>query len=143
VYTGRLDQFFDYKYGVLGWRSLNFEREVHEVRDFQGTAVMNYAEGSIPYTRSHEFKHLHEEREYDGERTLVFREYPRDLGDGDDPYYPMNTAKDSEMYQKYQEEVQKTQNVSFGGRLAEYRYLNMDQTIASALKTYDEKMKSR
>jgi len=142
VYTGRLDQFFDYKHGLLSWRTLTFEREVHEVSDFQGTAVMNYAEASIPYTRTHEFKHLHEERDYDGEKTLVFREFPRELGDGDDPYYPMNTAKDREIYERYQEEVQKTKNVIFGGRLAEYRYLNMDQTIARGLKTYNEKIKS-
>lgn len=142
VYTGRLDQFFDYKHGLLSWRTLTFEREVHEVSDFQGTAVMNYAEASIPYTRTHEFKHLHAERGYDQARTLILREYPRELGEGDDPYYPINTPKDREIYERYQEEVQKTKNVIFGGRLAEYRYLNMDQTIASALKTYDEKIRS-
>lgn len=142
VYTGRLDQFFEYKHGVLGWRTLNFEREVHGVPDFQGTAVMNYAEASIPYTRTHEFKHLHEEREYDHESTLILREYPKEFSDHHDPYYPMNTTADKKIYKKYQEEVQKTKNVIFGGRLAEYRYLNMDQTIASGLKTYDEKIKS-
>jgi UDP-galactopyranose mutase len=143
VYTGRLDQFFEYKYGVLGWRTLTFEREVYQVDDFQGTAVMNYAEASIPYTRTHEFKHFHEERKYAHESTLILREYPKELADGDDAYYPINTPKDKKTYQRYQEEVQKTKNVIFGGRLAEYRYLNMDQTIARALKTYEEKIKSR
>jgi len=143
IYTGRLDQFFEYKYGVLGWRTLTFEREVHQVSDFQGTAVMNYADASIPYTRTHEFKHLHEEREYGHGNTLVLREYPKKLADDDDAYYPINTPKDKKTYHRYQQEVQKTENVIFGGRLAEYRYLNMDQTIASALKTYDAKIKSR
>jgi UDP-galactopyranose mutase len=143
VYTGRLDQFFDYKHGELGWRTLSFEREVHQVGDFQGTAVMNYAEASIPYTRTHEFKHLHEERNYSNDITLIFREYSKQLTEGDDPYYPMNTTIDEDIYRKYQEEIERKENVIFGGRLAEYRYLNMDQTIASALKTYDEKIKPR
>jgi UDP-galactopyranose mutase len=143
VYTGRLDQFFDYKHGELGWRTLSFEREVHQVGDFQGTAVMNYAEASIPYTRTHEFKHLHEERNYSNDITLIFREYSKQLTEGDDPYYPMNTTIDKDIYRKYQEEIERKENVIFGGRLAEYRYLNMDQTIASALKTYDEKIKPR
>jgi UDP-galactopyranose mutase len=143
IYTGRLDQFFEYKYGVLGWRTLTFEREVHQVNDFQGTAVMNYADACIPYTRTHEFKHLHEEREYVHGSTLILREYPKELADDEDAYYPINTPKDKKTYLRYQQEVQKTENVIFGGRLAEYRYLNMDQTIASALKTYDAKIKSR
>ena len=104
---------------------------------------MNYAEASIPYTRTHEFKHLHEERNYSNDTTLIFREYSKPLTEGDDPYYPMNTAKDREIYRKYQEEIERKENVIFGGRLAGYRYLNMDQTIASALKTYDEKIKPR
>lgn len=143
IYTGPVDQFFDYKHGELGWRTLSFEREVHQVGDFQGTAVMNYAEGSISYTRTHEFKHFHEERNYSRERTLIFREYSKELTAGDDPYYPMNTPTDKDMHTKYQEEIEKNENVIFGGRLAGYRYLNMDQTIASALKTYDEKIKPR
>ncbi len=143
IYTGRLDQFFDYKHKVLGWRTLSFKREVYQVRDFQGTSVMNYAEASVPYTRTHEFKHLHEERAYSGDSTLVFREYPKEHVDDDDPYYPMNTFADKGILMKYQEEMRKTENVIFGGRLAEYRYLNMDQTIASALKTYKEKIKPR
>jgi len=143
IYTGRLDQFFDYKHGELGWRTLAFERKVYQVDDYQGTSVMNYAEGSIPYTRTHEFKHFHEERNYSRERTLIFREYPKELTEGDDPYYPINTNKDKDIHAKYQAEIKKNENVIFGGRLAEYRYRNMDQTISSALKTYDEKIRRR
>jgi len=143
IYTGRVDQFFGYKHGELGWRTLSFEREVYQFDDYQGTAVMNYAEGSIPYTRTHEFKHLHEERNYSRERTLIFREYSKEPAKDDDPYYPMNTPTDKDIHAKYQEEIEKNENVIFGGRLAEYRYLNMDQTIASALKTYDEKIEPR
>ena len=143
IYTGRLDQFFDYKHGELGWRTLQFEREVYQVDDFQGTSVMNYAEASVPYTRTHEFKHLHEEREHPGKNTLVFREYAKELAAGDDPYYPVNTVKDKEMISKYRQEALELSNVIFGGRLAEYKYLNMDQTIASALKIYNEEIKPR
>lgn len=143
IYTGRVDQFFDYKHGELGWRTLSFEREVHQVGDFQGTAVMNFAEASIPYTRTHEFKHLHEERNYSNDSTLIFREYSKQLTEGDDPYYPINMSSDKEIHKKYQAEIEKNENVIFGGRIAAYRYLNMDQTIASALETYDEKIKPR
>ena len=143
IYTGRLDQFFDCKYGILNWRSLRFEREIYQVRDFQGTAVMNYAEASVPYTRTHEFKHLHEERGHSDKNTLVFREYAKDLAAGDDPYYPVNTLKDTEMLSKYRQDALELNNVIFGGRLAEYKYLNMDQTIASALKIYNEEIQPR
>jgi UDP-galactopyranose mutase len=143
IYTGRLDQFFDYKHGILGWRTLRFEREVYQVDDFQGTSVMNYAELSVPYTRTHEFKHLHEEREYPDKITLVFREYAEDLAANDNPYYPVNTLKDKELLREYRQEALKLNNVIFGGRLAEYKYLNMDQTIASALKIYEDEIKAR
>jgi UDP-galactopyranose mutase len=143
IYTGRLDQFFDFKYGILNWRTLSFEREIYPVPDFQGTSVMNYAEVSVPYTRTHELKHLHEERRYSDKNTLVFREYAKDLAAGDDPYYPVNTLKDKEMLSKYRQEVCELNNVIFGGRLAQYKYLNMDQTIASALKIYKEEIKQR
>jgi len=143
IYTGRIDQFFDFKYGILNWRTLKFEREIYPIPDFQGTAVMNYAEDSVPYTRTHEFKHLHEERENPDKNTLVFREYAKELAAGDDPYYPVNTLKDKEMLSKYRQEALKLNNVIFGGRLAEYKYLNMDQTIASALNIYNEKIKPR
>lgn len=143
IYTGRLDQFFDYKHDVLGWRTLSFEKEVYQVPDFQGTSVMNYAEVAVPYTRTHEFKHFHEERKYSGKSTLVIREYAKELTEGDDPYYPVNTLQDTEMLSKYRQETVALKNVIFGGRLAEYQYLNMDQTIASALKTYEEKIRPR
>jgi len=143
IYTGRLDQFFDFKYGILNWRTLKFEREIYQIADFQGTSVMNYAEASVPYTRTHEFKHLHEEREYSDKNTLVFREYAKELAAGDDPYYPVNTLEDKEMLSNYRQTTVALRNVIFGGRLAEYKYLNMDQTIASALKIYDEQIKPR
>lgn len=143
IYTGRLDQFFDFKYGILNWRTLKFEREIYQIADFQGTSVMNYAEASVPYTRTHEFKHLHEEREYSDKNTLVFREYAKELAAGDDPYYPVNTLEDKEMLSNYRQTTVALKNVIFGGRLAEYKYLNMDQTIASALKIYDEQIKPR
>jgi len=95
IYTGPVDRFFDCKHGKLGWRTVAFEKEVQHVTDFQGTAVMNYAEVSVPFTRIHEFRHYHEERKYPRGKTVIFREYSKELTADDDPYYPINTEADS------------------------------------------------
>jgi UDP-galactopyranose mutase len=142
VYTGPIDCFFDYKFGKLGWRTLSFEKEILSVDNFQGTTVMNYAESSIPFTRIHEFKHFHVERRYTQEKTIIFREYSKNLGPMDDPYYPINTERDKKIFEKYYEESKKIKNIIFGGRLGTYKYLDMDKAIESALKTYDEKIKN-
>lgn len=141
IYTGPVDRFFEYKYGKLGWRSLTFEKEILPVCDFQGTSVMNYADVSVPYTRIHEFKHLHEERNYSSNKTLIFKEYPKNADYNDDPYYPINTNRDKEIYQKYSEASSNEKNVIFGGRLGSYKYLDMDKAVLCALETYEGKIK--
>lgn len=140
VYTGPIDRYFDEKLGALSWRTLDFDREVMPTGDYQGTSVMNYADENVPFTRIHEFRHLHPERTYQNEKTLIYREYSRFAGRGDEPYYPINTAQDKKLYDGYRAMAALEKNVIFGGRLGSYRYLDMHQAIGAALKTYRNKL---
>lgn len=140
VYTGPLDAFFDHRAGVLRWRTLDFEREVLPVGDFQGTAVMNYADADVPFTRIHEFRHLHPERTYPADRTVVMREYSRTATGADEPYYPVAGADDRAALHAYRELAAATPDVWFGGRLGSYRYLDMHMAIASALTLFDNEL---
>jgi len=135
VYTGPVDRYFGHAEGELGWRTLDFEREVLHVGDFQGTSVMNYADADTPYTRIHEFKHFHPERadRYPADRTVIMREYSRFAGTADEPYYPVGTAADRRALAAYRELAQGEAGVHFGGRLGTYQYLDMHMAIASAL----------
>jgi UDP-galactopyranose mutase len=136
VYTGPIDRFFDYCEGELGWRTIDFEQEIKPVGDFQGTAVMNYADEDIPYTRILEFRHFNPERNYQTEKTVVVREYSRFAKRTDEPYYPIDTANDKAVYARYKARADAEKNVFFGGRLGTYRYLDMHQAIGAALKHY-------
>lgn len=130
VYTGTIDSFFDYKFGILEYRSLKFETEVKDEENYQGVAVMNYTDRETPYTRVIEHKHF----EFGTQpKTVVTKEYPLNWTPGREPYYTINDEKNSLLYEKYAAEAQKQQNVIFGGRLAEYKYYDMDKVIASAL----------
>ena len=137
IYTGPIDRYFDYKYGVLGWRTSAFKWRTLDVDDFQGTSVMNYADLDVPYTRIHEFKHFHPERIYEGNKTIVCEEFPRDALKNDDPYYPINTQTDRDIYAAYRKEADECQNVIFGGRLGNYVYIDMHQAIAMALNEFE------
>jgi UDP-galactopyranose mutase len=137
VYTGAVDRYFDYTEGRLGWRTLDFEREVLPVGDFQGTSVMNYADEDVPYTRIHEFRHFHPERDYPSDRTVVMREFSRFAEDDDEPYYPINTAEDRERLLAYRDLAAGEPSVMFGGRLGTYKYLDMHMAIGSALSRFD------
>ncbi|MFV3115050.1 UDP-galactopyranose mutase [Gordonia amicalis] len=141
VYTGPLDRYFEYSAGRLGWRTLDFETEVLDTGDFQGTPVMNYNDADVPYTRIHEFRHFHPERDsYPTDKTVIMREFSRFAKDDDEPYYPINTAEDRAMLSAYRE-LARTEtaaaNVLFGGRLGTYQYLDMHMAIASALTMFD------
>jgi UDP-galactopyranose mutase len=143
IYTGPIDRFFDYRFGVLGWRTLRFEQEVIQTGDFQGTTVMNYADPEVPFTRIHEFRHYHPERKgYPVDKSIVFREYSLSCGREDDPYYPINTARDRELYEQYRQLGEQLPNVLFGARLGTYRYLDMDKVIEQALELYDSRIKA-
>ena len=141
VYTGPVDEYFDNAEGELSWRTLDFEREVKQVGDFQGTSVMNYADEDVPYTRIHEFRHFHPERDYPTDKTVIMHEYSRFAEDGDEPYYPVNTAEDREKLLKYRELAKQEPQVLFGGRLGTYKYLDMHMAIGSALSMFENKLK--
>jgi UDP-galactopyranose mutase len=142
VYTGPVDQYFDYAAGELSWRTLDFELEVKPIGDFQGTSVMNYADEDIPYTRIHEFRHFHPEREwYPSDKTVIMREYSRFAKAGDEPYYPINTAEDRERLLKYRELAKQEPGVLFGGRLGTYKYLDMHMAIGAALSMVDNRLR--
>jgi len=136
VYTGPIDRYFDFAHGRLEWRSVEFDREVRPEQDFQGTSVMNYADLDVPFTRIHEPRHLHPEREYRKDRTIVFYERPKE--DVDDPYYPVNTPDNQSLLAKYTDLALRERNVIIGGRLGTYAYYDMDRTILAALECYRE-----
>jgi UDP-galactopyranose mutase len=140
IYSGPIDKYFDYKYGKLEWRTLEFKKRILQVEDYQGTSVMNYAEESIPYTRIHEPRHLHAEKDYTKEKTLIIEEYSKS-DDENNPYYPVNDEKNQKLILKYNNEKQKLNNVAIGGRLGDYKYYDMHQTIAMALELYENKIK--
>jgi UDP-galactopyranose mutase len=142
VYTGAIDAYFGYAAGDLGWRTLDFDTEVLATGDFQGTPVMNYADEDVPFTRIHEFRHFHPERDwYPADKTVIMREYSRFAGRGDEPYYPISTAQDRTRLQAYREMAQREPGVLFGGRLGTYKYLDMHMAIASALNMYDNRIR--
>jgi UDP-galactopyranose mutase len=130
IYTGMIDEYFDHCFGNLEYRSLRFETEILEEENYQGNAVVNYTEYEIPYTRIIEHKHF----EYGTQpKTVITREYPRVWNPGDEPYYPVNNDKNMELYGKYLALAEKEGNVIFGGRLGQYKYYDMDDTIEAAL----------
>ena len=136
VFTGMIDEYFDFCYGELEYRSLKFETEVLDEENFQGNAVVNYTEREIPYTRIIEHKHFEfmcQGGEY-APKTVITREYPKLYEKGDEPYYPMNDDKNNELYQKYRALADEKKNVIFGGRLGMYKYFDMHHVIAEALK---------
>ena len=130
MYTGTIDSYFDYCFGKLQYRSLRFETEVLDCDNYQGNAVINYTDRETPYTRIIEHKHFEFGTQ---EKTVITREYPAEWTEGMEPYYPVNDERNQELYKKYAELAEKEKNVIFGGRLAEYRYYDMDKVIESAL----------
>ena len=141
VYTGPVDRYFDYSAGDLSWRTVDFEKEVVETGDYQGCSVMNYGDIDVPFTRIIEFRHFHPERDYQDEKTVIFREFSRFADHGDEPYYPVNTAQDRERLEQYRELMKNEDRVFFGGRLGTYKYLDMHMAIGAALSMFDNKIR--
>jgi UDP-galactopyranose mutase len=142
VYTGPVDAYFDNQAGELSWRTLDFDVEVKKTGDFQGTSVMNYADEDVPYTRIHEFRHFHPERDwYPNDKTVIMREFSRFAEKGDEPYYPINTAEDRQKLLAYRDLAKKEPDVLFGGRLGTYKYLDMHMAIGSALTMFENKLR--
>lgn len=135
IYTGMIDEFYEYKLGVLQYRSVRFETEKLDMENYQGNAVVNYTDREVPYTRIIEHKHF----EYGKQPvTIISREYSSEWSKGDEPYYPINDNRNNELYSQYKELADKEANVIFGGRLGMYKYYDMDKVIAEALKVCEE-----
>jgi UDP-galactopyranose mutase len=135
VYTGMIDEFFDYRLGILEYRSLEFEEELLECDNYQGNAVVNYTKREVPYTRIIEHKHFEMGKQ---PNTIITREYPKEWKQGDEPYYPVNNAMNNAMYEQYRALARKEEHVIFGGRLGMYQYYDMDKVIAAALEAVEK-----
>jgi UDP-galactopyranose mutase len=132
IYTGPIDEYFEYKFGKLPYRSLQFEFETRDVAWVQPVGCVNEPDAGVPYTRTTEYKHLTGQQHA---KTILSREFPSAEGD---PYYPIPRPDNRELYRKYATLAAAQRHVTFVGRLAEYKYFNMDQVVASALVTFDE-----
>ena len=135
VFTGMIDEYYNYCFGKLEYRSLRFETEILNEENYQGNAVVNYTEGEIPYTRIIEHKHFEYGQQ---EKTVITREYPSEWKEGDEPYYPVNNKRNNELYLKYKKLAAREKKVIFGGRLGEYKYYDMDEIIEKVLKDLKE-----
>jgi len=137
VYTGALDRYFDYCEGELGWRTVDFENEIVDTGDFQGASIVNYADPDVAFTRILEFRHFNPERNYQTDRTIIAREYARFAGRNDEPFYPIGATRDRAIHARYRARAAAEPNVHFGGRLGTYKYLDMHQAVAAALKAFE------
>jgi len=143
VFTGPIDRYFNYRHGRLGWRTLDFQTEVLPIDDFQGTSVVNYPDLEYKFTRIHEFKHLHPERDYARGHTVISREFSRWANSDDEPYYPVNSPGDRELLARYRKDASGLGNIFFGGRLGSYQYLDMHMAISSAMVMFENVVKPR
>lgn len=134
VFTGQIDEFFDYRYGALGYRSVRFENEILDTDNYQGNAVVNFTDKEVPYTRIIEHKHFEFGKQ---EKTVISREYSAEWQPGIEPYYPINDEANNALYEKYKALAATRPDVIFGGRLGQYKYYDMDKVIAAALAAVD------
>ena len=144
VYTGSIDAYFGYRLGTLEYRSVRFENELLDMPNFQGNAAVNYTDRETPWTRIIEHKWFEFGRDAEGNelpKTVISREYSSEWKPGDEPYYPVNDEKNGRLYEQYRQLAEKERNVIFGGRLGQYRYFDMDQVIAEALRCCDSELK--
>lgn len=131
IFTGMIDEYFNYCYGTLEYRSVRFETEVLDCENYQGNAVVNYTERNVPYTRIIEHKHFEFGQQ---EKTVISREYSSEWKVGMEPYYPVNDEKNNQLFRKYRELAEQEENVIFGGRLGDYKYYDMDKVVGAALE---------
>ncbi|MBQ6218829.1 MAG: UDP-galactopyranose mutase [Methanosphaera sp.] len=135
VFTGMIDEFYDYCYGELEYRGLEFEEEVLDMDNFQGNAVINYTDSKTPYTRIIEHKHFDNA---ESEKTIITKEYPKTWSKGEEAYYPINDDKNSELFKKYKDKADKEENIIFGGRLGMYQYFDMWKVIEVTLEAVEK-----
>ena len=138
VFTGKIDEYFDYHFGKLEYRTVRFEEEIYDTPNYQGNAVVNYTEREVPYTRIIEHKHfeMFGQEIYNCPKTIISKEYSTEWTEGMEPYYPVNDEKNNTLYAKYKELADKEKNVIFGGRLAEYKYYDMAPIIEKVLSLF-------
>lgn len=138
IFTGPIDRYFDYCLGELEYRSLHFDTEILSVQNYQGNAVINYTDDETPFTRIIEHKHFEPDNKkcVEMDKTIITREYPAGWKIGDEPYYPVNDSRNSDLYNKYRKLAARERKVIFGGRLGMYKYFDMDDTIAAALELF-------
>mgnify|MGYP003591871134 FL=1 len=138
VFTGQIDEFYDYKYGKLNFRTVRFEQEIIDKPNYQGNAVINYTEAEVPYTRVIEHKHfeMFGQKIYDCPKTVISKEYSTEWKDGMEPYYPVNDKINNELAEKYRALAANESNVIFGGRLAEYKYYDMAPVVENVMKLF-------
>lgn len=139
VFTGMIDEFYNYQFGELEYRSLRFETEILEEKNYQGNAVVNFTEYEVPYTRIIEHKHF--EFDVENKKTIITKEYPDIWNKEKEPYYPINDDKNNKLYEKYKELANRDEKVIFGGRLGEYKYYDMDKVIIEALQCVEKEVK--
>ena len=137
VFTGMIDEYYDYKLGALEYRSVRFETEVLDTDNYQGNAVVNYTEREVPYTRIIEHKHFEFGTQ---EKTVISREYSSEWSVGMEPYYPVNNEQNNTLFEKYRELAEKESKVIFGGRLGNYKYYDMDKVIEAALEMCEKEL---
>ena len=140
MFTGKIDEFYDYRYGKLEYRTVRFENEVLDTPNYQGLAQINYTDAEIPYTRIIEHKHFESFADdvYKNPQTVISREYSVEWEDGMEPYYPINDDKNGGLYKKYEILAQKEERVIFGGRLAEYKYYDMGPIVEKVLNMFPD-----
>ena len=140
VYTGQLDEYFDFRLGRLDWRTVSFKTRIEDTPNYQGNAVVNYTSHDVPYTRVIEHKHFESfgQAVYDNPKTVISEEYSTEFKPGMEPYYPVNDDRNNALAEQYRELAKKEENVIFGGRLAEYKYYDMAPTIESAMKAAEQ-----
>ena len=138
VFTGKIDEFYNYQFSKLNYRTVRFETEVIDKPNYQGNAVVNYTEREVPYTRVIEHKHfeMFGAEVYDNPKTVISKEYSTEWKDGMEPYYPVNDKLNSELYAQYKALADKEENVIFGGRLAEYKYYDMAPIIEKVMERF-------
>lgn len=143
IFTGKIDEFYKYRFGKLDYRTVNFETEIINKPNFQGNAVVNYTSSDVPYTRIIEHKHfeMFGDSVYDNPKTVVSKEYSQEWEDGFEPFYPVNDDNNQSLYEKYRELGEKEKNVIFGGRLAEYKYYDMAPVIKQAIDKAKEDLR--
>lgn len=133
IYTGMIDEYYDYNFGYLEYRTLKFEEQILNQSNYQGNAVINYTDVETPYTRIIEHKHF----EFGSQLvTVITKEYSSEWENGSEPYYPINDTKNFALYEKYKKLASKETNIIFGGRLSEYKYYNMDDIIGQILASW-------